>query len=82
MMHRQINIALPEETMQLIEETMPQIELERLINDAVKNYIAQYVGNSLREELKEGAIRRQERDVNLARDWFDLEEEIWQKTHN
>lgn len=80
MMHRQINIALPEETMQLIEQTMPQIELDRLINDAVKNYIAQQT--SLREELKEGAIRRGERDLNLAREWFELEEEIWQKTNN
>lgn len=81
MMHRQINIALPEETMKLIEETMPQIELERLIDDALKNYIAQYAEASLREQLKEGAIRRQERDLNLAREWFDLEEEISQKTH-
>jgi CopG family transcriptional regulator/antitoxin EndoAI len=80
MMRRQINIALPEETMQLIEQTMPQIELDSLINDAVKNYIAQKT--SLREELKEGAIRRGERDLNLAREWFDLEEEIWQKTNN
>lgn len=79
-MHRQINIALPEETMQLIEQTMPQIELECLIDDAVKNYIAQYARTSLRDELKEGAIRRQERDVNLAKDWFYLEEEICQKT--
>ena len=80
MMHRQINIALPEETMQLIEETMPNIELDRLINDAVKNYIAQQT--SLKEELKEGAIRRRERDLNLAREWFDLEEETWQKINN
>jgi CopG family transcriptional regulator/antitoxin EndoAI len=33
----------------------------------------------LKEQLKEGAIRRAERDRQLAEEWFSLEEEAWPK---
>ncbi|CCI30387.1 conserved hypothetical protein [Microcystis sp. T1-4] len=33
--------------------------------------------NYLKQQLKEGAIVRAERDLNLAQDWFSLEEYLW-----
>ncbi|GCA94274.1 conserved hypothetical protein [Microcystis aeruginosa 11-30S32] len=33
--------------------------------------------NYLKQQLKEGAIVRAERDLNLAQDWVSLEEELW-----
>ena len=33
--------------------------------------------NYLDQPLKEGAIVRAERDLNLAQDWFSPEEELW-----
>lgn len=34
---------------------------------------------SLRELLKEGAIEMSERDLQIAQEWFPLEEEVWEK---
>ncbi len=33
--------------------------------------------NYLKQQLKEGAIIRAERNLNLAQDWFSPEEELW-----
>lgn len=73
-MHRRLNITLPEETIQLIDqvtqkgETPAETLRERswLINEAVQYYIAQKALADLREQIKEGAIRRAERDLKLA----------------
>jgi CopG family transcriptional regulator/antitoxin EndoAI len=43
----------------------------------VQYYIAQKTLANLREQLKEGAIQRAERDLGLVEEWFDLEEELW-----
>jgi CopG family transcriptional regulator/antitoxin EndoAI len=86
-MHRRLNITLPEETIQLIDqltqkgETPAETEGERsrFINEAVQHYIARKALTNLREQLKEGAIRWAERDLGLVEEWFDLEEQACQK---
>lgn len=45
-----------------------------------KNILVQKQKEQLRQQLKEGATRHTERDLNLAQDWFALEEEAYQ--HN
>ncbi|NEQ39179.1 MAG: hypothetical protein F6K40_24175 [Okeania sp. SIO3I5] len=78
-MDRKLNITIPEATMQLIEETMPQENLEQLINKALNFYIKQNLSENLKEELRIGAIKRAERDLQLAEEWYELEEEAWEK---
>ena len=34
---------------------------------------------NLKQKLKEGAIRNAERDLQMAEEWFPLDEETWQK---
>ncbi|MGD1803998.1 hypothetical protein ACP6PL_00960 [Dapis sp. BLCC M126] len=77
-MDRQLNITIPEATMQLIEQTMPQENLNKLINKALNFYIKQNLSENLTEELRIGAIERAERDLKLAEEWYELEEEAWQ----
>lgn len=76
-MYRRINITLPEETVQLIDRMVPKGDRSHFINEALKYYIAQTQKNKLKQQLKEGAIRQAERDLNLAQDWIALEEEAW-----
>jgi CopG family transcriptional regulator / antitoxin EndoAI len=81
-MARQLQITLPEDTMQLLDRWLassdyPEKEYNDLINEAIKLYIAEKQINHLKQQLKEGAIVRAERDLNLAEDWFSLEEELW-----
>ncbi|NES78406.1 MULTISPECIES: hypothetical protein [Okeania] len=73
-MDRKLNITIPEATMQLIEETMPQENLEQLINKALNFYIKQNLSENLKEELRIGAIKRAKRDLQLAEEWYELEE--------
>ena len=81
-MARQLQITLPEDTMQLLHRWLassdyPEKEYNNLINEAIKLYIMEPQRNYLKQQLKEGAIFRAERDLNLAQDWFSLEEELW-----
>lgn len=86
-MTQHLQILLPEETIQLIDQlTKPDNSADdalhkrsALINEAVKFYIAQKQRDSLKQQLQEGAIRWAERDLGLADEWFDIEEEVWQK---
>ncbi|NEP81487.1 MAG: hypothetical protein F6K39_26975 [Okeania sp. SIO3B3] len=58
---------------------MPQENLEQLINKALNFYIKQNLSENLKEELRIGAIKRAERDLQLAEEWYELEEEAWEK---
>lgn len=81
-MLRQLQISFPEDTMQLLERWLassdyPEKEYNNLINEAIKLYIMEPQRNYLKQQLKEGAIIRSERDLNLAQDWVSLEEYLW-----
>ena len=78
-MYRRINVTLPNETIQLIDQIVPKGDRSRFIDEAVKYYIAETNKTKLKQQLKEGAIRRAERDLNFAEAWFSLEEEAWLK---
>jgi len=79
-MHRRINVTLPEETVKLIDRVSEKGDRSRLIDEAVKHFIKEVGRAHLRKRLKEGALRRAERDLRLAEEWFPLEEEVWQNT--
>lgn len=74
-MHRRINITLPEETVRLIDRVAAKGDRSRLIAEAVSHCASAKGRAQLRTQLKEGAVRRAERDLNLTREWFSLDEE-------
>jgi len=78
-MHRRINITLPESTVRLIDRVAGKGERSRLVDEALRHYLAGIGRKNLRKLLKEGALQRAERDRALAEEWFLLEEEAWQK---
>lgn len=53
---------------------LKETDVERLVEE----YRIERAG--LKEQLKEGAIRRAARDRQLAEEWFTLEEEAWPKS--
>ena len=75
--HRRINVTLPEETVRLLDRVSEKGDRSRLINEAVRRHIAEVGRRNLRKCLKEGSLRRAERDRRLAEEWFLLEEEAW-----
>ena len=76
--HKRLNITLPESTVALLETVANKGERSTFIDNAIKAYIKQEKQKSLRERLKEGAIARTKRDLTLAEEWFEIEEELWQ----
>ncbi len=77
--HKRLNITLPESTVTLLETVTNKGERSSFINVAIKSYVKQVKQESLRERLKEGAVVRSKRDLELADEWFNIEEELWQK---
>ena len=78
-MHKRLNITLPEATVELIENLAQKGERSNFIDNAVKFYAKQLKQVGLRERLKEGAIARSRQDLEIAEEWFGLEEELWTK---
>ncbi len=77
-MHRRVNITLPEETIHLIDRAAARGDRSRFIDQAVKHFVHEMRRARLKKLLKEGAVRRAERDLLLAEEWFGLDEEAWQ----
>jgi len=76
-MRKRINISLPEETIALIDRVIEHGDRSRLNDEAVRRYIQETGKANLRKRLKEGAIRRAERDLHLAEEWFRVDEDVW-----
>ena len=77
--HKRLNITLPESTVALLENVADKGQRSVFIDVAIKHYVKQIKQESLRESLKAGAIARSQRDLAVAEEWFEIEEESWQK---
>jgi CopG family transcriptional regulator/antitoxin EndoAI len=62
-MHQRLNITLPEETIRLIDRVASKGDRSRFIAEAVRQYVGAHGRTKLRRRLREGAVRRAERDL-------------------
>lgn len=76
-MHRRINITLPGETLVLIDSVTKRGDRSGLIDAAIRHYVETKGRARLRRRLKQGAQRREQRDLQLAADWFAIGDEVW-----
>lgn len=79
-MTKRINVVLPVETIKLLDRVAPKGNRSRLINTAVLHYVESKAKSNLAERLKEGALANAQRDLEIAQQWFSLDEEAWQRT--
>ncbi|HEU0140933.1 MAG TPA: hypothetical protein VFQ79_14515 [Bryobacteraceae bacterium] len=49
----------------------------QFISEAIMYDVNSKAKNTLTERLKEGAITNAQRDLEIAREWFSLDEEAW-----
>ena len=73
-----INVTLPKETIYLLDKVSEKGGSSRLINSAVRFYVNEIGKTNIKKNLQEGAVKRKERDLALAEDWFHVESETWQ----
>lgn len=77
-LRKRINITLPEEMLELIDRVTEQGDRSCFIGEAVRHYIQETGRALLSKRLKEGILRRAERDLGLAEEWFHVNKEVWQ----
>jgi CopG family transcriptional regulator/antitoxin EndoAI len=78
--HHRINITLPERTLRLIDRVAKRGDRSRFIDRAVRHFVETTVYKRLEAELEEGYRARADHDVEMAEEWFRLDEEAWQKS--
>jgi CopG family transcriptional regulator / antitoxin EndoAI len=77
-MLQSVNIQLSDEIFYLIDELSPNGDRSAVVTAAIQHYVQFLQKESLREQVKAGAIERSDRDRQITEDWFTLEEEICQ----
>jgi CopG family transcriptional regulator / antitoxin EndoAI len=78
-MAKRINIILPDEAVRVMDRVTQPGQRSRFISEAIQHYVTATGRARLREQLKQGAVKRAERDLELASEWFSLEQEAWPK---
>jgi CopG family transcriptional regulator/antitoxin EndoAI len=71
-MYQCINITLPKETLELLDRIAPKGDRSHFIDQAVKYYINTEAKKNLREKLKQGAMRRADRNLKITQNWFNI----------
>jgi len=78
-MAQRINIILPEATIRTIDRMARPGQRSRFIDRAVQHYVATASAEALQERLKQAALRDRDLDLEIAGDWFAVDQEQWQK---
>src|SRR5438093_321027 len=78
-MSKRINIVLPEETVRTIDRLAPPGERSRFINQAIQHFETHRSTEALRTQLEKAAVRDHDLDLQIAQEWFAVDQESWQK---
>ena len=78
-MARRLNISLPEETVRLLDRVAARGERSHVIAEAVTRYVAEVGKARLRKLMKERALKRAALDLQIAEEWFSLDQEEWER---
>jgi CopG family transcriptional regulator/antitoxin EndoAI len=78
-MNKRINIILPEETVSVLDRVTTKGNRSQFIDRAVRHYVKTQSRENPREQLKAGYRANANRDLELAAEWFQLEEEAWRR---
>jgi CopG family transcriptional regulator/antitoxin EndoAI len=78
-MSKRINIILPEATVAVLDRVAPRGNRSPFIDRAVLCLVKTEGTANLREQLKAGALANAKLNLELAEEWFPVEQEAWQK---
>ena len=76
--YKRLNISLPIETLQLLEEVAPPKKRSQFIAEAITQYVSEIKHLQLREQLKAGCLANAESDRQIADEWFPIEQEAYE----
>lgn len=75
--HKRINITLPAATVAMLEQAADKGSRSNFIDAAIRKHVSETRKQNLREEIKAGAIANAERDLEIAKEWFEIDTELW-----
>jgi CopG family transcriptional regulator / antitoxin EndoAI len=78
-MGKRINIILPEATVAVLDRVAPKGNRSRFIDRAVLRLVESEGTANLREQLKAGALANAKQNLELAEEWFPVEQEAWKR---
>src|SRR5437660_5883178 len=78
-MSKRINIMLPDQTVKVLDRLAVKGDRSRFISQAVLHYVDSQSKANLRERLKQGALANAKLDLEIAQEWFSVDQEAWQK---
>jgi CopG family transcriptional regulator/antitoxin EndoAI len=81
-MSRRVNIVLPDATVKILDRIAPRGDRSRFISQAVLHYVQTRSAANLRERLKQGALANTKLDLEIAEEWFAVEQELMAETRS
>ena len=78
-MARRINIILADETVRAIDRVAHPRQRSRFIARTVQHYFSTATPEALSNRLKQSALRDQDLDLEIANDWFAVDQEQWRQ---
>jgi len=78
-MAKRINVILPEVTVRTLDRLARPGQRSRFIERAVQHYVATASAEALQKRLKDAAVRDRDLDLEIASDWFAVDQQQWQK---
>ena len=64
-------------TVNLLEKAAKQGQRSSFIARAIKFYIESQSKTKLRQELKQGYLANSKQSLEIAQEWFNIDEEAW-----
>ena len=78
-MSKRLNIMLPDATLRVLDRVAPKGARSHFISEAVLHFVQTRSATNLRERLKQGALANTKLDLEIAEEWFPVEQEAWQR---
>jgi len=78
-MSKRVNIILPDAILKVLDRVAGKGDRSRFISQAVLHYVQTQSAANLRERLKQGALANTKLDLEIAEEWFPVEQEAWQR---
>jgi CopG family transcriptional regulator/antitoxin EndoAI len=78
-MSKRVNILLPDSTLRVLDRIAGKGERSRFISEAVLHYVRSQSAANIRERLKQGALANAGLGLEIAEEWFPVEQEVWER---
>src|SRR5712692_1840917 len=75
---QRINLTVSPSTAKLLERVAPKGGKGRLVDHAVRYFVETKAHSNLRMQLEEGYRAQARHDLEVAEEWFTIDEEAWQ----